>query len=1029
MHTNFEIERVSLVGGKSETPSSQKFSKKALFSTLAAVSAVVVFVAVFSGSSDGSSWISDKTPNVLIALPALNALADVKLKNSSTLAQVNQIKYRADSISSLPEDSKYFSNIAPVMEKLIELQNSESLSQDDKKIASKLVEMVKNYKKSRMVGTAFDLNIATQSEKDSMLNQVKSWLRNEYKSVNKDLDAQDSELNKQIELFDDIKQSLVTLADKIPTKLCSELPWYHRWWNTVKGWFGSKGDCLDDKSNLLDLSSEEIQTLCSKLEWYKRWWNTIKGWFGSKPTNCKADILLADAKSKAEIKTLCKDLAWYERAWSSTKSFFGGDADCKDKMFANIDLQSAPPADDSANPTVDDSNSAPADPPANDSNSAPAPDAAPSAPADAKKALPLCKDVPWYSSWWSSTKSFFGGSASCADNILLETPVQTLCKDLEWYKRWWNTIKGWFGSKPTNCTGDVLLADTKAEVLKLCKDLEWYKRWWNTIKGWFGSKPTNCAESILLKSGKAKAEIKRLCKDLAWWEKAWSSTKSFFGADADCKDKLYAPITLVDEPTPLKVGELVKFNPLVGGTELFDMKSLFGSVAKVMGNKGSGNKPTSPFDMKSPFGSVPKQRGDKGSGNMPTLPSDMKSPFGSVPKQWGDKGSGNKKTELFDMKSLFGSVAKIMGDKGSGNKKFFNPMTVLASVASNIGKMQNLGTQKNLDISLPACDSVEFMQKWSIELTDTTCLDRESGLYYDLALQAGSDDSTSADDGSAPSDDGSVSADDGSAPADGGSVSADGGSAPADAKPAAAPAAKPAAAPAVKSEVKKVKTVLCKDTPWYSQAWNTVQGWFGVKGNCQESPAQMVITSVNENDAVLQTVLASGAPDNIKVIVPNTVQFQSSDLEGQELAKMPNYEMLFNVADSYIKPDTTESITLAGLEQYPVSEKSETWFNKFAEVFRNKGLPMELYEAPVASDLLDKIPSFVDTKPANVAVKFLDEFAKARSVILAYDKLDRAFLDHIERYLMTWAVNNNKQEFAEALNENMRNWEDLALNM
>jgi len=64
------------------------------------------------------------------------------------------------------------------------------------------------------------------------------------------------------------------------------LAWYKRWWNTIKGWFGSKPhNCITTKSVFVILAAKP-KGLCSKLPWYKRWWNTVKGWFGSKPTNC-----------------------------------------------------------------------------------------------------------------------------------------------------------------------------------------------------------------------------------------------------------------------------------------------------------------------------------------------------------------------------------------------------------------------------------------------------------------------------------------------------------------------------------------------------------------------------------------------------------------------------------------------------------------------------------------------------------------------------------------------------------------------
>merc|ERR1712166_1019995 len=100
------------------------------------------------------------------------------------------------------------------------------------------------------------------------------------------------------------KKTMIDLKAKAP-KLnvllsCSKLPWYKRWFNTMKGWFGSKvTNCIKAavKKTMIDLKAKKAAVLgaCSKLAWYKRWFNTIKGWFGSKITNC---IKAAVKKSK-----------------------------------------------------------------------------------------------------------------------------------------------------------------------------------------------------------------------------------------------------------------------------------------------------------------------------------------------------------------------------------------------------------------------------------------------------------------------------------------------------------------------------------------------------------------------------------------------------------------------------------------------------------------------------------------------------------------------------------------------------------
>jgi len=81
-----------------------------------------------------------------------------------------------------------------------------------------------------------------------------------------------------------------------------------------------------------------------------------------------------------------------------------------------------------------------------------------------------------------------------------------------------------------------------------------------------------------------------------------------------------------------------------------------------------------------------------------------------------------------------------------------------------------------------------------------------------------------------------------------------------------------------------------------------------------------------------------------------------------------------------------------------------TFFNKYAEVFRAKGLPMETYKVPIAADLREKLPEFVDSKPLTEGIKFYNEFAKTKAVLLTQDKTDKAFLKYIENFIMTWAA-------------------------
>lgn len=186
----------------------------------------------------------------------------------------------------------------------------------------------------------------------------------------------------------------------------------------------------------------------------------------------------------------------------------------------------------------------------------------------------------------------------------------------------------------------------------------------------------------------------------------------------------------------------------------------------------------------------------------------------------------------------------------------------------------------------------------------------------------------------------------------------------------------------------------CKDLAWYSRWWNTMKGWFGYKPtNCV---GKLVIESTNENDAALQAFLAAEEADDISVHVSEPVD---------KMVGIDNFHVLDDVATSYTR-DESAKVDL-GLEEAP-KDTNMNFFQLVAEVFRNKGLPMENYKTPVAYDLIDRMPSFTDSEPVNGFVKMMDAFAKAKTVILAQDKVDRNFLEYVEKYIMALATGAGK---------------------
>jgi len=74
----------------------------------------VVFVAFVGFSFTGNasaSWVNQKTPKVLVALPVLNRMEDLAVMDNTPESQVEQIKFRADSIAPLTHQARDLTNI------------------------------------------------------------------------------------------------------------------------------------------------------------------------------------------------------------------------------------------------------------------------------------------------------------------------------------------------------------------------------------------------------------------------------------------------------------------------------------------------------------------------------------------------------------------------------------------------------------------------------------------------------------------------------------------------------------------------------------------------------------------------------------------------------------------------------------------------------------------------------------------------------------------------------------------------------
>jgi len=551
MDTTFEVERAPLV--LNSTPKTLNKKTKVVLSTILGVIGTIALVCIVGYTFAGDqTWMSEKTPNVLKVLPVLNMMVDMTQTTNDLHSQVSQIKYRADSVDNLAKDSKVNSNVGIIIKSWDNmLKNEKELTSFDKTIAQSLLTLIQNYDNLRKTDPAFK-NIKNVDQLKRMMEKAKRQHKKMWNNIRTEI-TDENPMVKQVDLLDAIN-SAFDLSTAAAVKLCKDLAFYQRWWNTVKGWFGSKSTCT--KSILL---STVPTTLCSKLVWYKRWCNTVVGWFGSKPHNCvnlttavsalnkpwvmlkeksakkdkknksakkskKSKSAKKDKKSKAPKKkkktkaapkktakaaplVKCSSKGMFGRMWASTKGALGFNKGCKDSKIEVVEENNRVLAGMLSNPmgSMVDNLKAKV--------------------TGAVTPKPLCSSLPFYKKAFNTAKSCVGMKATgCKKSINLSVAMAK-CSSLAWYKRWWNTMKGWFGSKPTNCTKVFINLATKPYAgTTQCKDLAWYKRWWNTVKGWFGSKPHNCLSTLML------SVITVDCQSLAWYKRWWNTMKGWFGS-------------------------------------------------------------------------------------------------------------------------------------------------------------------------------------------------------------------------------------------------------------------------------------------------------------------------------------------------------------------------------------------------------------------------------------------------------------------------------------------------------------------
>jgi len=212
----FETERAPLVFAQEQNTNQKKqkiFAKIAL-----AIAGAIAFACIVSyGFSGHESWITNKTPNVLKVIPVINLMTDMKAKKDNALSQINQIKFRSDSIDGI---AKLMNNkqSADLMSKTNltstniiskawkqNIAEDKSLTEEDLKIAKTLLFLMENYQTLRKNSYAF--NKLSNKESEIVLAEQKEWFYKNWNQIKEGINNK-NELKNQIDLEEVMMKSL-----------------------------------------------------------------------------------------------------------------------------------------------------------------------------------------------------------------------------------------------------------------------------------------------------------------------------------------------------------------------------------------------------------------------------------------------------------------------------------------------------------------------------------------------------------------------------------------------------------------------------------------------------------------------------------------------------------------------------------------------------------------------------------------------------------------------------------------------------
>lgn len=108
---------------------------------------------------------------------------------------------------------------------------------------------------------------------------------------------------------------------------------------------------------------------------------------------------------------------------------------------------------------------------------------------------------------------------------------------------------------------------------------------------------------------------------------------------------------------------------------------------------------------------------------------------------------------------------------------------------------------------------------------------------------------------------------------------------------------------------------------------------------------------------------------------------------------------------------TSSTENLENLYEDDVNEESRNFFKDLATFYYMNGFNI--------NKNLNNIPSFIDSKADNSALKLLDYLQRAKLAVMGMSSDDKSGLDDLERFLEYWSLNYENENKIENLEKSL----------